>query len=692
MGVAGDAQVVLQKLLLIVGVVARGARHLRELRARRGQLVGAFAGNEHDGVAGAGGGQPRGAQHLSVGATDDGRVVELGEEIQRVQGGGGAQLLVGVGVLHGQKLHGPLHVRERAAPELGVGGTVGAAGQTLVVHAGFDAADFPDVGGFCAAGRVAEGVDGLQERIPHAAVAGDDCGAQQRLAFPDFAPFAVVALVAGDGAHHRAGAALRAQPQIHFEGRVSGGLRQAGAHLVDDLRRPGDSAGFIGRFARFGDDHHVGVGAVAEFGAAEAAHADDGDAGRRLVVRRGCEIRVYLGAKCRLEDGLPHVGQLEADLARLHETEQVGGRDAGELRAAQRARHGDGLVGVRLVALGGGDDGFVHLVGGGVEEPGAVGAVAEEFDHIWCGDDQVGGVRRGAQDVHEALRRHAFVAQHAQEPAAVDGGVGKLAVVQQALAGIGGVREPVHQARQQDRLQLGLARGALDQRGEVIEGARRVAVAKRGQLGLDRVRGEGGFADGHVRHRAQQRAVEQPLMQVGDVAAHAFELAVHRVRGGAAVVRGEPGGAGEPAVALLVVRLGQLVGAFEALQLQPVLQQAQKLVCLGEHARVLAPHVTRRGQGRQGVEGVAGAQGVVDAPVHELQQLHGELDVAKPAGAEFELAASHLGRNVFQHAPAHGLDVLDEGIALGRLPHQRRDRLGVRPPQFHRPGLRPRLQ
>ena len=54
---------------------------------------------------------------------------------------------------------------------------------------------------------------------------------------------------------------------------------------------------------------------------------------------------------------------------------------------------------------------------------------------------------------------------------------------------------------------------------------------------------------------------------VGDVAPHALQLAVERLIGGASVVCSETGGAGQPAVALFVVRLGQLVGAFEALQL-----------------------------------------------------------------------------------------------------------------------------
>ena len=73
-----------------------------------------------------------------------------------------------------------------------------------------------------------------------------------------------------------------------------------------------------------------------------------------------------------------------------------------------------GLVGVRLVALRGGDNRLMHLVGRGLQQPRAVRAVAEQLDHVGRGDDQIGGVRRGAEDVHEALGSHALVAQHAQ--------------------------------------------------------------------------------------------------------------------------------------------------------------------------------------------------------------------------------------------------------------------------------------
>ena len=119
-----------------------------------------------------------------------------------------------------------------------------------------------------------------------------------------------------------------------------------------------------------------------------------------------------------------------------------------------------------------------------------------------------------------------------------------------------------------------------------------------------------------------------------------------------------------------------------------MLEQAQKLVGVGEHLRVLAAHVPALGQVGEGFEGVAGAQGVVDTPVHELEQLHGELDVAKPTGAELEFTVAHVCGHVFQHAAAHGLDVFDEGVALGRLPHQWRQRVRVSLSQVHRSGHR----
>jgi hypothetical protein len=63
--------------------------------------------------------------------------------------------------------------------------------------------------------------------------------------------------------------------------------------------------------------------------------------------------------------------------------------------------------------------------------------------------------------------------------------------------------------------------------------------------------------------------------------------------------------------------------------------------------------------------------------VHELQQLDGELDVAQPARAELELAAGLAGGQRLLHPPAHGLHVLDEMLAAGRLPDHRAEGVHV---------------
>ena len=54
----------------------------------------------------------------------------------------------------------------------------------------------------------------------------------------------------------------------------------------------------------------------------------------------------------------------------------------------------------------------------------------------------------------------------------------------------------------------------------------------------------------------------------------------------------------------------------------------------------------------------------------QLQQLHGELDVAQTTLAEFDLPVHLLGRDVFLDAAAHGLDIIDEVLPVGRRPHE----------------------
>ncbi len=67
-------------------------------------------------------------------------------------------------------------------------------------------------------------------------------------------------------------------------------------------------------------------------------------------------------------------------------------------------------------------------------------------------------------------------------------------------------------------------------------------------------------------------------------------------------------------------------------------EQAEELVGRPHVRGVVAPDITAVGERAQRFDGVGHAQRFVDATVHELEQLHGELDVAEAAASELEFA------------------------------------------------------
>src|SRR5258708_2529949 len=85
------------------------------------------------------------------------------------------------------------------------------------------------------------------------------------------------------------------------------------------------------------------------------------------------------------------------------------------------------------------------------------------------------------------------------------------------------------------------------------------------------------------------------------------------------------------------------MGALQLVQLQQVLDLTQEPVGRAQVARVVASDVAARGQRGQGRERGRAAQRLVGAAVHELEELHGELDVAQPARAELDLPARAAG-------------------------------------------------
>ena len=90
--------------------------------------------------------------------------------------------------------------------------------------------------------------------------------------------------------------------------------------------------------------------------------------------------------------------------------------------------------------------------------------------------------------------------------------------------------------------------------------------------------------------------------------------------------------------ALFGFLLGHQVGAAQLLQLDAVLQYAQLLVVAAERFGVGAANVADGGQRRERIHGGLGAHGGVSSTVHELQQLHGELNIAQAARTQLNLA------------------------------------------------------
>ncbi len=148
----------------------------------------------------------------------------------------------------------------------------------------------------------------------------------------------------------------------------------------------------------------------------------------------------------------------------------------------------------------------------------------------------------------------------------------------------------------------------------------------------------------------------------------------------------------QPAQRLVVVERRQHVGAFEPLQLQPVLEQAKELVGGGHIRRVVPADVPAGAQRGERIHCGGDMQRLVGATMHELQELHREFDVAQPAGAEFELAGSDIGGHQLLHPSPHRLDLANEIVTLTSGPHHRHQRGDVLLAQFRVTGRGPGLQ
>src|SRR4051794_9400928 len=106
---------------------------------------------------------------------------------------------------------------------------------------------------------------------------------------------------------------------------------------------------------------------------------------------------------------------------------------------------------------------------------------------------------------------------------------------------------------------------------------------------------------------------------------------------------------------------------------------------------ILASDIPAVGELLESHEGRAGANGVIGAAMHELQQLHRELDVAQATGSELHLTRGGVGTKRRLDAATHRLHVLNEPGALPSRPHERREGLDVVLPEREVTSNRSRL-
>jgi hypothetical protein len=158
--------------------------------------------------------------------------------------------------------------------------------------------------------------------------------------------------------------------------------------------------------------------------------------------------------------------------------------------------------------------------------------------------------------------------------------------------------------------------------------------------------------------RVEQRTVEELLVQPPDQPGVRVVVPAPRLEVLIAARAGK-----SPQVGLA---RRQQVGAAELMQLQPVLNRAQEPVRRRELGSIVATDIAAGRQSVESDEGRRTSQALIAAPVHELQKLYCELDVAETTRPELHLAIDLDGRQVVEDATAHRLHVGDESVPVGR--------------------------
>jgi hypothetical protein len=256
-------------------------------------------------------------------------------------------------------------------------------------------------------------------------------------------------------------------------------------------------------------------------------------------------------------------------------------------------------------------------------------AVGERADALGVRDQRVGGEAGCADEMREPPRGFRIRCQGVGGAGARAHGLGDAFESHQRRVGVGGERDRGRHHRQDVREHLSETRRRLGQTRQRLVAASRLREAEPLEQLLGRGAVAGGARLGRSCERLQQRPVEQPLVDRTDEPGRPVVLALER-RGVFLSERARDRRAGAG------VR-GQVVCLEVADDLQPVLEPAKEPIRVGERRGVGGRHVPLVGQRAERFQRVRAAKRRISAAVHDLQQLHRELDVADAAAPTLDL-------------------------------------------------------
>src|SRR5688572_26611277 len=102
-----------------------------------------------------------------------------------------------------------------------------------------------------------------------------------------------------------------------------------------------------------------------------------------------------------------------------------------------------------------------------------------------------------------------------------------------------------------------------------------------------------------------------------------------------------------------------------------MLECAQEPISKRESLAIFAANITVVDQAPECWQCGARPESLIGPAVHQLQQLHRELDVPQPPLTEFQFPSLVPRRNMGNHAFAHGLSVGDEVLPFSSAPNHR---------------------